>query len=157
MNKKKDVMKKLVFKLSMLVIAVSTTFSVGAQEKVNINSGESVENIILQVDKLLKDSLNPSIQFNEDFALEANRWLDLKISGVEKTGQVGTAHMYSRIISEDGLYLGIILQGVNKNIEKINSNNFQYHVGNNLSGLPDSYYAMAVQRDGVSYFVYCFD
>lgn len=150
-------MKKLVFKLSMLVIAVSTTFSVGAQEKVNINSGESVENIILQVDKLLKDSLNPSIQFNEDFALEANRWLDLKISGVEKTGQVGTAHMYSRIISEDGLYLGIILQGVNKNIEKINSNNFQYHVGNNLSGLPDSYYAMAVQRDGVSYFVYCFD
>lgn len=150
-------MKKLVFKLSMLVIAVSTTFSVGAQEKVNINSGESVENIILQVDKLLKDSLNPSIQFNEDFALEANRWLDLKISGVEKTGQVGTAHMYSRIISEDGLYLDLILQGVNKNIEKINSNNFQYKVGTNLSGLPDSYYAMAVQRDGVSYFVYCFD
>jgi hypothetical protein len=149
-------MKKLVFKLSVLASMLVSTASF-AQTDVKIVTGESVENIILKVDKLLKDSLNPNIQFNPDFALEANRWLDLKISGAEKTGQVGTAHMYSRIIADEGLYLELILQGVNKNIEKINSGNPNYQVGTNLSGLPDSYYAMAVQRDGISYFVYCFD
>lgn len=149
-------MNKTFFRLTVVLIILVSTVSF-AQNDVIVSTGKSVENIILQVDKLLKDSLNPNIQFNEDFAIEANRWLDLKISGVERTGQVGTAHMYSRIISEDGLYIELILQGVEKNIKKINSSDFKYHVGTNFSGIPDYYYATAVQRDGISYFVYCFD
>ena len=149
-------MKKFISNLFCLfsMIMFNAAF---AQSNVKVVYGESVENIMYQVDKLLRDSLNPNIEFKVDFASEVNRWLDLKISVVEKTGQIGTAHMYSRIIGENGLHMDLILQGVKKNIDKINSGDFRYHVGTNLSGLPDFYYALAVERNGISYFVYCFD
>lgn len=147
-------MKNLIL---VLFVALYYLPLLAQKESMIVRTGESVENIILQVDKLLKDSLNPNIQFNEAFAQEAYRWLDLKISGVEKTDQVGTAHMYSRIIADEGLFLELILQGVNKNIAKINSGDFKYQVGTNLSGIPDYYFADAVERSGITYFIYCFD
>lgn len=128
-----------------------------AQETIIIRTGESLENILKEVDQFLKDSLNPDITFNGSFKNEMHQWLDLKINGYTDTGKIGTAHMYSRIIGEDGLYLELILQGLNSNIKQIKSGDWKYHVGTNLSGIPDFYFADAIQRDGITYFVYCFD
>lgn len=162
-------MKQYKFYLSLLTALVFLSLNAKPQGQVQVAYGESIENIILNVDKLLKDSLNSEIVFDKSFKDECQRWLSAKMAkdntggrvGItpsgEVTGPTGVAHMYSRIISNDGIHIDLILKGIGKDIKKIKSKNFDYHVGTDIDGLPEKYYAMAYQKDGISYFVYCFN
>ena len=162
-------MKQYKFYLSLLTALVFLSLNAKPQEQVQVAYGESIENIILNVDKLLKDSLNSEIVFDKSFKDECQRWLSAKMTtdnpggrvGITPSGEVtsptGVAHMYSRFISNDGLHIDLILKGIGNKIKQIKSKNFAYHVGTDIDGLPEKYYAMAYQKDGISYFVYCFN
>ena len=165
----KNNMKKIT--IHLIIIATVGFAPLRAQEKnsIEILQSEFIEHIISSVDQRIKDSLNSNIQFNVHFQEECEKWLKAKIATDQPGGRIGvapnnsptkpmgTAHMYSRIISNDGFHLDLILQGIDHNIERMKSGQWDYHVGTNGSGIPDNYFAMAVEKDGISYFVYCFD
>ena len=53
---KQNIMKQYKFYLSLLTALVFLSLNAKPQEQVQVAYGESIENIILNVDKLLKDS-----------------------------------------------------------------------------------------------------
>jgi len=137
----------------LTLLLVTTAILVNGQTITKVSNGESVKNVYATFEKLLKDSLNPNIAFDSTLAKETIDWLDLNIQGKSKGAVTGKAHFYSKIANIDGLNLSGIVQLTDKNIDRIKTGEWSYRFATE-DGLPTSFYMTAIEREGVTYFVY---
>lgn len=146
-------MKNLALSISLTIALVMNAVIVNGQSSPKVIDGGSVEKVYSSFEKLLKDSLNPTIKFDPSLADETMKWLELDIQGKSKGTITGHAHFYSKIANSDGLNLSGITELVDKNIDRIKTGEWVYRFATE-DGLPTSFYMNAVELNGVTYFVY---
>lgn len=149
-------MKNLALKTVLALVLATSSLAVNGQSSPKVINGGSVENVYSSFEKLLRDSLNPNMKFDSSLAEETMKWLELDIQGKSKGAITGKAHFYSKVENKEGLNLSGIVQLADKNIDRIKTGEWSYRFATE-DGLPTSFYMTAVERNGITYFVYAMD